>query len=99
MSSVVLTEAGDVTPSLAEPQGSTYWLTRFLILRLLGIVYLAAFLSLAVQVLPLIGAHGLLPAATQSNVVAARTVPDGAWFAVPSSVWTLIESVPPLPPA
>ena len=64
MSSVVLTEARDVTPSPAEPQGNTYWLTRFLLLRLLGIVYLAAFLSLAVQVLPLIGAHGLLPATT-----------------------------------
>ena len=48
VSSVVLTEARDVTPSRAEPQGSTYWLTRFLLLRLLGIVYLAAFLSLAV---------------------------------------------------
>jgi hypothetical protein len=41
----------------------TYWLTRFVILRLLGVVYFAAFLSLARQVLPLIGSHGLLPAA------------------------------------
>jgi hypothetical protein len=40
----------------------SYWLTRFIILRLLGFVYLAAFVSLAVQVLPLIGSHGLLPA-------------------------------------
>ncbi len=39
----------------------TYWLTRFLILRLLGLVYLFAFLSLARQVLPLIGEHGLTP--------------------------------------
>jgi len=37
----------------------TYWLTRFLILRLLGLVYFFAFLSLARQVLPLIGEHGL----------------------------------------
>src|SRR3954453_3597380 len=40
----------------------SYWLTRFLILRLLGFVYFAAFVSLAVQVLPLIGWNGLLPA-------------------------------------
>lgn len=40
----------------------SYWLTRFLILRLLGFVYFAAFASLAVQVLPLLGSHGLLPA-------------------------------------
>ncbi len=40
----------------------SYWLTRFLILRLLGLVYFVAFLSLARQLLPLIGQHGLLPA-------------------------------------
>src|SRR5262245_54413888 len=40
----------------------SYWLTRFLILRLLGVVYFFAFLSLARQVLPLIGSDGLLPA-------------------------------------
>jgi hypothetical protein len=40
----------------------SYWLTRFLILRLLGLVYFVAFLSLANQVLPLIGKDGLLPA-------------------------------------
>jgi hypothetical protein len=43
---------------------TSYWLTRFVILRLLGLVYLVAFWSLANQVLPLIGAHGLLPAAS-----------------------------------
>ena len=41
----------------------SYWLSRFLILRLLGLVYLFAFLSLARQVLPLIGSHGLTPIA------------------------------------
>jgi hypothetical protein len=40
----------------------SYWLTRFLILRLLGVVYLVAFLVLVNQVLPLIGRDGLLPA-------------------------------------
>jgi hypothetical protein len=41
---------------------STYWLTRFLILRLLGFVYFVAFLCAAKQILPLVGSHGLLPA-------------------------------------
>src|SRR5437867_2085859 len=41
---------------------TSYWLTRFVILRLLGLVYFVAFLSLARQLVPLIGQHGLLPA-------------------------------------
>ncbi len=40
---------------------STYWLTRFVILRLLGFVYAVAFLVAANQLIPLIGQHGLLP--------------------------------------
>lgn len=47
-----------------RPGGPSYWLTRFVLLRWLGLVYVAAFLSLALQVLPLIGSHGLQPAAT-----------------------------------
>src|SRR5579862_4447632 len=39
----------------------TYWLTRFMILRLLGLVYFVAFLSLAQQLRPLIGERGLTP--------------------------------------
>jgi hypothetical protein len=39
----------------------TYQLTRFLLLRALGAVYLVAFSSLAQQLLPLFGRHGLLP--------------------------------------
>ena len=48
-------------PAAGEPP--SYWLTRFLLLRLLGVVYVAAFSSLAEQVVGLIGADGLLPAA------------------------------------
>jgi hypothetical protein len=40
----------------------TYWLTRFMILRLLGLVYFLAFLVAANQLVPLIGHHGLSPA-------------------------------------
>jgi len=42
----------------------TYWLTRFAILRLLGLVYFIAFWTLVHQGLPLLGTHGLLPVAT-----------------------------------
>jgi hypothetical protein len=41
---------------------SGYWLTRFVLLRFLGLIYLFAFISLATQVIPLIGSDGLLPA-------------------------------------
>jgi hypothetical protein len=46
----------------AAPSKPTYWLTRFLILRLLGLVYLVAFLVFLNQGLPLVGHDGLLPA-------------------------------------
>lgn len=39
-----------------------YWLTRFAFMRALGLVYSVAFLVLWNQMLPLFGAHGLLPA-------------------------------------
>src|SRR5438067_974625 len=42
-------------------QASSYWLTRFVLLRFLGIIYAVAFLIAANQILPLIGSHGLLP--------------------------------------
>jgi hypothetical protein len=40
----------------------TYWLTRFVFLRLLGAIYFVAFLSLSQQLLPLLGKNGILPA-------------------------------------
>jgi hypothetical protein len=50
---------GTAPAPLTKP---TYWITRFLILRLLGLVYLVAFLAFVNQALPLIGHEGLLPA-------------------------------------
>jgi len=46
----------------ASGQVPSYWLTRFVILRLLGFIYLIAFLAAARQIVPLVGEHGLLPA-------------------------------------
>ncbi|HUQ67109.1 MAG TPA: lipase maturation factor family protein [Flavitalea sp.] len=40
---------------------SSYWLTRFMILRLVGAIYALAFLVTINQVIPLIGSNGLLP--------------------------------------
>jgi len=42
--------------------GNSYRLTRFVILRLLGLVYAVAFLAAAQQLVPLIGEHGITPA-------------------------------------
>ena len=42
--------------------GNDYQITRFMILRLLGFVYAIAFLVAAMQLVPLIGQHGLTPA-------------------------------------
>jgi hypothetical protein len=39
----------------------TFTRSRWLFLRLIGFVYLIAFVSLAVQVTGLVGEHGLLP--------------------------------------
>src|SRR5579872_7630694 len=65
----------------------TYWLTRFLILRLLGIVYAVAFLVIIEQIIPLIGAHGLTPAADfLQRVGQAIGVTSGFWR-LPSLFW------------
>lgn len=41
---------------------STYWLTRFVMLRFLGAIYAIAFLVAVNQLIPLIGSSGLTPA-------------------------------------
>src|SRR2546423_9235824 len=70
------------------PLRPTYWLTRFVLLRLLGVVYFVAFLSLARQVLPLIGHDGLLPAAQYLDRLAAHLGSRRAgFFALPSVFW------------
>jgi hypothetical protein len=47
---------------LGAPRG--YQLTRWLILRLLGFVYVFAFVGIVLQGLPLLGSHGLTPIGT-----------------------------------
>ncbi len=69
-------------------RGNSYWLTRFVILRLLGFVYAVAFLVAAQQLVPLIGAKGLTPAHNFLSVVhsqfGSRTV---AMFHMPTLFW------------
>jgi hypothetical protein len=67
----------------AKPK-ETYWLTRFVLLRLLGFVYLFAWLSLALQVRALIGHRGILPA----DLFLQKLQAYGAGFwQVPSLFW------------
>src|SRR6266581_2378863 len=71
--------------------GNSYWLTRFVILRLLGFIYAVAFLVAAQQLVPLVGEHGLTPASHFLNAIqtqlGSRTagmmqVPTFFWFGI-----------------
>ncbi len=69
-------------------QAQTYWLTRFMILRLLGLVYAVAFLAAANQILPLIGSHGLLPVGLFLERVRSHFGSSFSGFsALPSLFW------------
>jgi len=72
-------------------RGNSYWLTRFVILRLLGFVYVVAFPVAAQQLVPLIGGRGLTPAwqflgeiHTQlgSRTAGMLRVPTLFWFGI-----------------
>ncbi len=78
--------AASSAPAPPRPP-ATYWLTRFVLLRLLGAVYAVAFLVAANQNLPLIGAQGLTPLAP---LVDAAISQQGTWalfLKVPSLFW------------
>jgi len=71
-----------------ENRPSTYWLTRFMILRLLGILYAVAFLVAINQIVPLIGSNGLLPIGIYFKEVSAALGSAGAGFVrLPSVFW------------
>lgn len=66
----------------------TYWLTRFLILRLLGAIYAVAFLAAINQIIPLIGANGLLPVGIFLKHITDALGSTGAGFIrLPSIFW------------
>jgi Lipase maturation factor len=69
-------------------RGNSYWLTRFVILRLLGFVYAVAFLVAAQQLVPLIGEHGLTPANHfLENVEAQLGSRTAGMLRVPTLFW------------
>ncbi|MDB4925999.1 lipase maturation factor family protein [Mucilaginibacter sp.] len=66
----------------------TYWLTRFVILRLLGVIYAVAFLVAINQIVPLIGSDGLLPVGIYLKQVSIALGSAGAGFIrLPSIFW------------
>jgi hypothetical protein len=71
-----------------EAREPTYWLTRFMILRLLGLVYAIAFLVAINQILPLIGSKGLLPLDLYLKRISDALGSPGAGFMrLPSLFW------------
>ena len=65
-----------------------YWLTRFVLLRFLGLVYFVAFLAAVNQLVPLVGHEGLLPADTYLERLADHfgSRADG-FIEIPSVFW------------
>ncbi len=71
-----------------ENAGENYRLTRFVLLRLLGLVWFMAFLSAAQQFIPLVGHDGLLPADLfVERVVARFGSPWAVFWEAPSLFW------------
>ena len=72
----------------APAKRPTYWLTRFVILRLLGAVYAVGFLVAIHQVIPLIGSDGLLPVGIYLRRVTEILGSTSAGFTrLPSIFW------------
>jgi hypothetical protein len=79
-------ESSELAP--APGSSPTYWLTRFVLLRLLGVLYAVAFLMAINQIIPLIGAKGLLPVGNYLQQVSQALGSTGAGFArLPSLFW------------
>lgn len=81
-------EKGFSNAGFATRSAPTYWLTRFMILRLLGIVYAVAFLVAINEIIPLIGSDGLLPVGIYLKQVSNALGSTSAGFArLPSLFW------------
>lgn len=73
--------------SAQQSTAPTYWLTRFMILRLLGVVYAVAFLVAINQLIPLIGSDGLLPLAPYLKQISTALGSTTAFVRLPSLFW------------
>ena len=67
-------------------QPPTYFLTRSLFLGLLGLIFLAAFSSLATQIIGLVGQDGILPARTYLDAAAGQ-LGSGRFWQLPTLCW------------
>ncbi len=65
---------------------SSHVLVRWLFVRLVALVFVCAFLSLAVQLRGLIGERGILPARELTEIVSER-LGTARWWRFPSLVW------------
>lgn len=67
---------------------SDYWLVRFLFLRLLGVSYVAGYLSLVFQLKPLLGSNGLTPVNDYLSVLGGQFEgPLSAFWQLPTVFW------------
>ena len=81
----------------AEPP--SYDLSRWVFLRLLGLIYFIAFLSLRVQIIGLVGTHGILPAGdylqriwSQFGTEGYRLFPTLTWISSSDASLKLLSS-------
>lgn len=74
-----------ISPSTRPADG--YWLTRFVILRWLGFVYLVAFYVAARQLVPLVGGSGLTPGSLFLHRIGTYYGTWGAITHFPSLFW------------
>jgi predicted DCC family thiol-disulfide oxidoreductase YuxK len=69
-----------------QPAAPSYLLTRSIFLRLLGLIYLLAFLSLYRQMDGLVGSHGILPAADYLRAARQQLGRESYWI-LPTLAW------------
>ncbi|MBZ5711474.1 lipase maturation factor family protein [Nannocystis pusilla] len=69
-----------------RPEGN-YVLTRFVVLRVFGLVCVAAFATAVTQLVPLVGAHGITPLVPIDDFFARPTL--FWWSATDAALWTV----------
>jgi hypothetical protein len=82
-----MAEAAGHSPFRPPPAAASYLLTRAVLLRGLGFVYVVAFAILAHQLRPLIGARGLLPATAMLERASQYLGAPAAVFHLPTLFW------------
>ncbi|HFD79693.1 MAG TPA: lipase maturation factor family protein [Gammaproteobacteria bacterium] len=68
------------------PPGERHELISSVFLRLLALIYLAAFVSAGVQIIGLVGSHGILPIAERIATLRAGSGWEGFW-SLPTLLW------------